>query len=165
MALSDDYIADAKSTTAGATTSRQSLLRRGTSTAYYALFLELVDAASVALAPSSPAGLSKLVGRRLAHESMKKACAQWNSGGNPWGSAMTVGATPQDLKEVAAAFVDLQQLRHEADYDLGATLSSVAVQANIVRAEQAISKWRAFRLTAPDTANVFLVSLMHSTPR
>ena len=78
---------------------------------------------------------------------------------------MTVGATPQDLKEVAAAFVDLQQLRHEADYDLGATLSSVAVQANIVRAEQAISKWRAFRLTAPDTANVFLVSLMHSTPR
>jgi hypothetical protein len=165
VALSDDYIADAKSATAGATVSRQSLLRRGTSTAYYALFLELVDAASFALAPTSPAGLSTLIGRKLAHESMKKACAQWNSGGNPWASAMTVGATPQDLKEVAAAFVDLQQLRHEADYDLGATLSSVAAQANIVRAEQAISEWRTFKLAAPDMANVFVVSLMHSTPR
>lgn len=164
MALPDDYIADARAA-ASVSTTQQSLLRRATSTAYYALFLELVDSVGNILAPHAPSGLRTLVGRKLAHEQMKKACAQWNGGGNPWTTALAMAAPPQSLKDVAAAFVELQQLRHEADYDLDAAFSSVTVQANIERAENAITRWRQIKTSNPDHASVVMVSLMHTSPR
>jgi hypothetical protein len=165
MALSDDYIADACSATAADGPARQSVLRRSLSTAYYALFVELAQAGASALAPDSPAGLNALVGRKLAHEQMKRACAQWSEGTSTWAAAAKLGAAPQDLKDVAASFVELQQRRHEADYDLRTGPSTADVRLGIARAEQAIAKWRSIKVTAPEVANVFLVSLMHPSPR
>jgi hypothetical protein len=51
------------------------------------------------------------------------------------------------------------------DDALNSTFSSVQVQASIVRANDAISKWRLIKASAPDFASVFLVSLLHTAPR
>lgn len=165
MALPDDYLADAKAATEHPTIARQSRLRRATSTAYYALFLELIDSVGGSLAPSSPPGLRSLPGRKLTHDQMRKACAQWIGAGSPWTTALGIAPPPQGLKDVAEAFVGLQQLRHEADYDLDAALSSAGVQAHIAWAENAISRWRATKTASPDHAAIFMVSLMHPSPR
>ncbi len=50
---------------------------------------------------------------------------------------------PQPLQDFASAFVDLQILRHEADYDPNSTYTRSGIEAEIDRAEQAIRGLRA----------------------
>jgi hypothetical protein len=163
--LADDYVRDATSAIAALKKRpRQSVLRRAVSTAYYALFLELVHDAGRNLAPASPAALAAIVSRQLQHKQMVDACKQWEKGAksdSPWKAYLPAGTVPAALVDVAAAFVELQEARHEADYSLGARLSKAAANAAVQQARDAIRDWRALRVTDPVTANVFLASLLH----
>lgn len=63
-----------------------------------------------------------------------------------------------DLALVAKVFVDLQQARHEADYDTSKDFSRRDCLDHVTRAEDAFKKWDTIRKTLQ--ANVFLVALL-----
>jgi hypothetical protein len=65
---------------------------------------------------------------------------------------------PKDLREVAQAFVDLQEARHEADYDLGHRFTRSETQALADQAERAFAAWQ--RVRGLSIAMVFLTSLL-----
>lgn len=69
------------------------------------------------------------------------------------------GITPsRDLSQVASTFVDLQQARHDADYDLSLKLNRSEVLLRVREVERAFASWKSVRGT--DEAKVFLTSLL-----
>jgi hypothetical protein len=123
---------------------KQASLRRAVSTAYYALFHLLV---------SEAVGYWKLKGQRTAlaraydHGKMKHASHGCNSGN-------------ADLQKVAAAFLELQQVRHLADYDGGKTWTRVESVSHIDLAKAAFSSWG--RVRDQRAAQDYLLSMLVS---
>ena len=75
----------------------------------------------------------------------------------PWRSVLP--AQPSGaLQFVASTFVQLQEARHDADYNLSRTFSRVDVDALVTQAQTAFARWKAIRGT--DEANAFLVALL-----
>ena len=60
--------------------------------------------------------------------------------------------------EIAAAFIELQEVRHKADYDVNETFDRVQVVGYVDQAREAMSKWKAIKNTP--NANVFLAALL-----
>ena len=74
-------------------------------------------------------------------------------------NAVTGGAVvPDSLKNVAQAFVDLQQARHEADYNLAKSFPRAAAQALIDQATQAFKDWEEVR--NHELTGLYLVCLL-----
>jgi hypothetical protein len=98
---------------------RQASLRRAVSSAYYALFHRLVEEGTLRLVPNKPAKLRLQAGRAFAHGEMKNVCQLFAKANGPDNLSHLLN-TPleNELNSVAAAFVDLQELRHRADYNL-----------------------------------------------
>ena len=59
---------------------------------------------------------------------------------------------------MATAFFDLQQLRHEADYDLSRRFTRQEVLSLVADAERAFDDWKKVRRTVQ--ADTFLVGLL-----
>ena len=96
---------------------RQGRLRRAVSTAYYALYHLLIEEA---VANWSRPEQRERLARSFQHKQMKKASVQ--VGGRTYD-----GASPDivdKLKQIARCFVDLQENRHDADYNLEKALDS-----------------------------------------
>jgi hypothetical protein len=164
VALPDDYVNDALlHIAAQRRRPRQSILRRAVSAAYYAIFSELATDVARASAPGTPARLQTAVQRKVQHALVLRACKGWRQQ-QPWADVIG-GPVPAELLVLAADVMALQQARHEADYDPDARLSKANARALVLRARSALATWRALRANHADAANVFLVSLMHTTPR
>ncbi len=163
MAFADDLLEQARHLALrDARRPKQANLRRAISTAYYALFHLLVEAASTNVVADSDlvGGLRPLVGRAYVHSDMRDACATFASG----------GALPQkmrdyvrppfspDLRDVALAFTKLQQLRHVADYDTGSRSTRRETLAHITIAENAFRIWK--RIGKTGEARTLLLSLL-----
>jgi uncharacterized protein (UPF0332 family) len=106
----------------------QAYFRRAVSTAYYALFHELTQAAVNEW--KIERHRSGLV-RTIEHRRVKFVCDE-------------VGkdrASPDDLKKVAESFVQLQQDRHSADYDLTRVWSETEAYTCVQTASKALSAW------------------------
>jgi len=139
---------------------RQASLRRAVSAAYYALFHLLINEGTLRLVPSSPERLRTQVQRAFAHGEMKNACEQIaKSSGVLLG--LVISPLEAELKTVAEVFVELQQQRHLADYDLSQSFNRIDVLGIIAKANSAISAWNRVR-NAPN-ANVFLAALLLSS--
>ncbi len=102
---------------------RQANLRRAISSTYYALFHLLVDeACRVQIgAHHSQAPFRHVLGRAFAHGVMKDACKSF--GGGTLKKSVSQGlpasfSIPPEIRGLAEVFVDLQEKRHLADYDL-----------------------------------------------
>jgi hypothetical protein len=65
---------------------------------------------------------------------------------------------PNHLRDVAQAFVDLQQGRHEADYNLGKSFSRSEALALIGQATKAFQDWDQIR--THDLARVYLACFL-----
>ena len=61
---------------------------------------------------------------------------------------------PQELKDVANAFVDLQQARHDADYNLAMKFTRSETVDLVERSRQAFQDWKKIR--KHDLARVYL---------
>jgi hypothetical protein len=95
----------------------------------------------------------------MAHGDAKNACEIFISGRGVKG--LTILPIDQDLIDVASAFHDLQQVRHDADYDLMETFDRVQVLGHVQRVKEAMAKWKLVR-NSPN-ADVFLAALfLHS---
>lgn len=164
MALPDDYLEDALAAVSlSKKRPKQSLLRRAVSTAYYALFHELVECAAASLTPTKPARLKSEVARMLSHGDMLDVCKVWSKGNAGKWQHLAPAPLPVQIKDVASAFVSLQQARHEADYDTSRRFLKAEARVHVGRAQNAIAGWR--QVKSSTHANVFKVALMHKSPR
>lgn len=124
---------------------KQASLRRAASSAYYALFHFLVEQASrfiVSGGGKDRVTLRGAVSRAFNHGQMKSVSEAFaGKGKNPWKDLFPGQSVPADLETVASTFVELQQARHEADYDQTRSFTRREVQAIIERADVAIQAW------------------------
>lgn len=74
-------------------------------------------------------------------------------------SSLTGGVTvPQALQDVAAAFVELQEARHEADYNLDRSFTRLESTNLVARSEQAFATWQTIRTDS--IASTYLAALL-----
>lgn len=142
---------------------RQASLRRAVSTAYYALFHYLIDEATkLFLGGSARANLRHCLARTFSHSTMAKASKTVSShlrGQNsPKFAALLTDTPPCELERVAKSFVDLQQLRQEADYDMSQVFTRREVLDHVETAEGAIKQWH--RIRRSSAADAYLLALM-----
>lgn len=144
-------------------------MRRAVSTAYYALFHLLIEDAASALSPSAPAVLRKVVQRAFQHGLMKTVCkdfiqantvvARGQQSSLPTAvEQMLVFPLDADLQKVLTTFVELQEARHKADYDLTEQWNRLDVLNKLLMAREAFGAWANVRKT-PNAA-VFMAGLL-----
>ncbi len=138
----------------------QAALRRSVSTAYYALFHLLVEDAAQRWQGSRAAVTG--FERALNHGAMKNSCLQFR-GSNWIDWHGTTQSVPPELQSVSQAFIDLQQERHNADYNNHETWSLTDVLTLLNTTESAFQNWLSIR-THP-LASDYLLSMLLGKPR
>jgi hypothetical protein len=110
------------------------------------------------MAPTSPRNLDLQMQRVFEHGAMQRACKSF-AGGTlpPFVSHLQVGTIEPGLQKVARAFVDLQEKRHAADYDLIHTFTKQEAVDDIEKAKDAFAAWASIRQSPH--ANLFPVAL------
>lgn len=141
---------------------RQANLRRAISVAYYALFHLLVGAGGYELAPPQPPTLKLRVQRVFDHASMKAVCKKFvenNLNHLPLDLGDLVH-TPveKELVDVATTFIEMQELRHQADYNVAASFDRTQVLVHIASVEDAFRKWK--KVVGKPNISVFLTAMM-----
>ena len=119
----------------------QVALRRALSTTYYSLFHTLAKNGADLLVGATSAFRSKYAWRQtyrgLEHSQVKSACRRKD----------IMGKFPQTIQEFGDFFVEMQKIRHSADYDPYAEfeepLTKAFVESRISRAEQIIKDFNA----------------------
>ncbi len=137
---------------------RQASLRRAVSTAYYALFHLLISEASGLVVRDDL--LKAALNRVFTHKEMARTAKAFGSGTVPKRFQIHIPATnvPQDLRATAKAFVELQQARHDADYDIATPFTRKDALTLVDLAEEAFSRWQ--RVRKEDCARLFLASFL-----
>jgi hypothetical protein len=136
---------------------RQASLRRAISTAYYALFHLLIsESVDQIIQPTSRTYAQRV----FDHAAMKRICVAFTPKGTLLDSFKSKVKAPieKELANVAATFVDMQDLRHQADYNLDRSFSRIDVDVKVASVVQAFADWAAIRKT--DNARIFLMALL-----
>jgi hypothetical protein len=142
--------------------------RRAVSSAYYALFHGLVAEAVRRTFGDDPAhDEDRYTASRWYNHGEMRAVSQWvirMSRGEsvPNGVAVLLGGPRPELVELARAFIQLQEARHEADYDHTANLSEADARAAIANANEALA---ALANVADDRACSNFLFLLLGGPR
>ena len=120
---------------------KQANLRRAISSAYYALFHLLISESSGLYFVNRK--LSARMSRTHRHAEMEKASRYFAIGKLPtaFQRDREPYSTPPDLKLVADAFVELQEARHKADYDLSSDFGRQEALSKVDSARQAFEAW------------------------
>lgn len=142
-------------------------LRRSISASYYAMFHFLIEdvVGTVLGKGASKRELCHLVSRSFDHGKMKSFCLELNK--KPAQNQkllaphlLRIGSTAlKDAASFGAAFADLQEHRHKADYDLTFTVSKNQALALHTKAIDAIKDWKSFKTSQPD-AHFFLCGVL-----
>jgi uncharacterized protein (UPF0332 family) len=134
-------------------------LRRSVSSAYYAVFHLLIHEATTRLV--AIAALRARVARSFDHKVMNKVCQEYGSS-TPNNTGQYVTSTgyviPSQIREIARAFVTLQEFRHRADYNTAVTVAHGEADTEVTRAEVAFLDWAAVQ--ADPAADTFLAELL-----
>ena len=139
----------------------QASLRRAVSASYYALFHLLVDETTRRMLSGRNRGpLRDCVARAFRHSDMKRVAQQFSD--NRVSPKLSPGLNGYPLQPeiigVATTFVDLQEARHEADYDTARRFTRGEVLDLLDRAEQAFTDWGCVRNSVQ--ADTFLAGLL-----
>ena len=142
----------------------QASLRRAVSTAYYALFHLLISETTANWALPE---LRAILGRCFDHGPMKTASETKVSEINtafkdnpPKGAEEAVAI---HLRTVANAFIQAQQRRNDADYNMAKEWTPVEVDKQIASVNEAFKTWNIIRDEA--VAQAYLVSLLGTKER
>jgi uncharacterized protein (UPF0332 family) len=145
---------------------KQANVRRAISTAYYALFHFISDKVTreIVGATHDLAHVRAWLGRALVHKTMRSACICF---ANPKDKAFVAlasqlkFATSVNLASLATAFVELQDLRHQADYDLSSPVTRKDAERAVNEVRSAITKWGAIEVQNPELIQIFSLSLLN----
>lgn len=133
---------------------RQATLRRAVSTAYYALFHLLLEDLARLFSRESDELVARLA-RSAEHRLMKEVSGRFIGGKIPEGLGPSPpNFIPEQLKRVAKTFVDLQKLRHDADYDRAFRISNQSAAEAVGSAEAAFKDWS--DVSQSDAARLYL---------
>lgn len=138
---------------------KQASLRRSISAAYYSVFHLLIDDGGRRI--TTNATLQPYVARSFQHTSMKDAAnkvIEQSKASPPWPVPLFTTSIEPELIRVCTTFVDLQSLRHSADYNTTVSFKRAEVVAAISRAQAAQQDWSLLR--SSENATIFL---LHST--
>jgi uncharacterized protein (UPF0332 family) len=139
-----------------------STARRAISTAYYALFHLLTEAAT-GLFVSTAHPLAGVIRRTFNHPEMRVVSGMFSKGKLP--KLFQESAPPvvsEELKFVAKTFVDLQLERESADYDPLHVVGLEQASQVVEKAEQAFATWT--KVNTSDEARLYLACfLLHKT--
>jgi hypothetical protein len=126
---------------------KQASLRRAVSAAYYALFHLLVSDGAQLLSPKQPPGLSGRIQRAFNHGDMSTVCKGFVR--NPPAPTRDLLTLPLELALVTVleAFVELQEARHQADYDPTRTWNRLGAASLVDTARTAFASWQRVRRT------------------
>lgn len=136
----------------------QADLRRAVSAAYYALFHFLTERAAEMLMPD--AAHRGLVRRAITHTEMRSAATSFK-GGNLMEFVRRVcpDPVPGELRNLAQTFLELQDERHFAEYDLDRDAYRKVEVGNLIKkVERAIGDWK--ELDGQPIAKIFLAALL-----
>jgi hypothetical protein len=160
MVLADDLLAQAQMlATLDEGVPSQANLRRAISSAYYALFHLLIAEAVERLLPSEPPGLKERASRAFSHGEMKQVCTRFLAKRILEDLAPLLRAsTSSELLSIADTFVNLQEQRHLADYDVAISLPRTETLFWVSQSRRAFIDWKLIRET--DEATVFLAALI-----
>jgi uncharacterized protein (UPF0332 family) len=141
---------------------KQANLRRAISSTYYAVFHLLIDEACRAQigASHSQAAFRQVLGRAFVHGIMKDACRSFGGGTlkRSVEKGLPIGFTiPGEIRKLAGIFVDLQEKRHLADYDLTERFKRSEVLAMIAEVRNDIEN---FRNLAPSNEKLFFLACL-----
>jgi hypothetical protein len=135
---------------------KQASLRRAISAAYYALFHLMVDEATRTLV-FRPELRGRFV-RAFEHADMKQASRAFANPTAQFAASIGGLAIPQELQDIAAAFVELQEARHEADYNVERSFTRLESRNFVALASRAFANWRAIKQNP--VANLYLCALL-----
>lgn len=137
-------------------------LRRGVSTAYYALFHLLTQAAARELCGPEEQFVFAAA-RWFDHTTMAQVCGLFR--GNNLHKEIFPGEenlphpTPrQDLVNVAQAFIELQKARHDADYNARQPFNATDARQKVETAREALDAWSG--ASEDPWRRVFLLALL-----
>jgi uncharacterized protein (UPF0332 family) len=135
-------------------------LHRAVSTAYYALFHLLIREGTRLL--SVGVDLRRQAARAFEHGPTKDVCDITSKGNLPKGLVGVVTTFPDDLKSIAKVFVELQQLRHDADYkpNRKPVFTKSEVQDYVAQVEAAFAQWQSLG-NGPEVKAFLLALLLH----
>jgi uncharacterized protein (UPF0332 family) len=135
---------------------KQASLRRAISAAYYSLFHLLIDDGARRITTS--ATLQPYVARSFQHASVKDAAnkvIEQSKDSPPWPAPLFTSSIELELIGVCTTLLDLQSLRHSADYNTAVSFKRAEVVAAISRAQAAHQDWASLR--SSENATVFLL--------
>ena len=110
-------------------------LRRAISTAYYALFHLLIHASTTR--GVTTVALWPYVARNFEHRHMLAVCKRYTS----LAVDMTGQLVPAEVKRIADSFVQLQNARHKADYNIKDSVTPVEARTFVQMARDAFADW------------------------
>lgn len=146
---------------------KQANLRRAVSSAYYALFHFLIEEAVLLVVGTaySDKSLRQLIGRAFTHTAMKDVSSEMGKGTprdllKPFWLLYSI-PTCASLQAVASAFVDLQNERHRADYDLSQPFTQREADSLVNRARSALADWELLKRNHPEVARFYALMLLH----
>jgi hypothetical protein len=133
----------------------QADIRRSVSTAYYALFHRLIDDAVSRLTAGE--AQRDAFARAFDHGEMNEACRKVLH--PPKDFAPLSGVTvPAELRVMADLFINLQNERHDADYNRGKPFVRAEARQRLEELELALEGWERVRPTP--AAEAFLLLLL-----
>jgi len=137
---------------------KQASLRRSISAAYYALFHLLVFEASRLFVKDER--LANSINRTYGHGDMNEISKAFASGEWPkaFDPVKPIFSVSQELKAVAQAFVDLQQARHDADYNLAKKFTRSETLTRLDQSGKAFEAWDEVR--KDDLARIYLACFL-----
>jgi hypothetical protein len=134
-------------------------LRRAISAAYYSLFHRISEDAVFLIAPNVAPSVQHRIQRWFDHGEMKKVCGRFASAKLDQPLLGLIGLNaPPDLQFLAKSFINLQEERHGADYDLSYELTWRESRVVIELAIRATAAWT--RVSGSAEANIFILSLL-----
>ena len=160
MDLSEQFLQHAVALLSGGNEEVEDIvLRRAVSASYYALFHRINGVAVDLLAPNVSAPTNHRIQRWFEHAEMKKICGRFLPAelSSPLRELIGIRASA-DLQGLARSFIELQNARHSADYDLSYELTLKQAGNYVELALSACEAWE--RLKGSAEANIFILSLL-----
>lgn len=138
----------------------QASLRRSISASYYALFHYLIHEATRRICRAQDHSLLRYhLARTFQHSNMKNVAQQFSRNLTPESlrDVFESNTLNRNLVFVASSFVELQDARIEADYNLNTTFSRQKAIDLAVMSKQSFASWKQIRNTIQ--ADTFLIGL------
>ncbi len=146
---------------------KEASLRRSISASYYALFHYLIEECTKLTVGTAHnrARLRHFAGRAFVHSKMKAVCEEFTKSTpksellKPFWNELQVPANAE-VRTIAMNFVELQGLRHSADYELARHFSRKDATTAVAQAAESIDAWKQLKAQQEELSLLMALSLM-----